>query len=102
MKTNNEPELAIETLAVKKAALNLRALNHPLRLKLLMFIHQKGMVSVTEMYIHFGLEQSVTSQHLAILRRAGLTITKRNGRTINYSVNQEEIKKWHELFKTIL
>ena len=43
------------------------------------------------------IEQSVASQHLAILRRAGIVITQRDGKFIHYTVNHsriDEIKKF--------
>ena len=37
------------------------------------------------------LEQSVASQHLAILRRAGVVVTERQGKFIYYTVDKERI-----------
>jgi DNA-binding transcriptional ArsR family regulator len=37
------------------------------------------------------MAQSVASQHLAILRRAGIVITKREGKFIFYGVNNKRI-----------
>jgi DNA-binding transcriptional ArsR family regulator len=37
--------------------------------------------------VKLRLEQSVASQHLAILRRAGIVSTTRDGKFIHYSVN---------------
>jgi DNA-binding transcriptional ArsR family regulator len=59
-------------LHMKKSMLILRALNHKLRQQILKLLDEKRKVTVTEIYIELRLEQSVTSQHLAILRRAGL------------------------------
>ena len=44
-------------------------------------------VVVTEIYRKLKLEQSVASQHLAILRNTGFLIAERDGRSIHYSVN---------------
>ena len=66
-----DPELKIDVLTLKKAALVLRAVNHKLRQQILKLIHQKGRITVTEIYVKLRLEQSVASQHLAILRKAG-------------------------------
>lgn len=72
---------------IKRAALVLRATNHPLRQKMLEFLEQQGQKTVTEIYAHLKLEQSVASQHLAILRRAGIVSTTREGKYIFYSPN---------------
>ncbi len=47
----------------------LRALAHPLRLQILEFIDQHAKINVNKIYNTLGLEQSITSQHLRILRR---------------------------------
>lgn len=79
------------TVQTRKAANRLRAFNHTLRQQLLTRLQDAGEQTVTELYQHFGLEQSVASQHLAILRRAGLVSTERKGKHIYYSVNREAV-----------
>jgi ArsR family transcriptional regulator len=64
-----------------------RACTHPLRLKLLMYIHEHGKINVNNIYHTLKLKQSVTSQHLKILRDARLVNTVRDGKFIYYSVN---------------
>lgn len=76
---------------VKKAAINLRALNHPLRRHLLEALKEAGQLTVSELYIKLRMEQSVCSQHLAILRRAKLVTTIRSGKFINYKIDQDRI-----------
>lgn len=79
-------------LTLKKAALILRAVNHPLRQQVLKLLHQHKRMTVTEIYKKLRLEQSVASQHLAILRRAGFAVTEREGKFIFYSVNYQRLK----------
>jgi len=43
------------------------------------------------LYVKMRLEQSVASQHLAILRRAGLVSTTRNGKFIYYTPSYTRI-----------
>ena len=68
----------------------LRALAHPLRMELISFIRSKGAVSVQEIYQTLEIEQSLTSQHLSVLRQNNLVDTERHGKHVNYSVNQEK------------
>lgn len=72
-----------------------RAALHPIRSKLLTLIDaaKGGQSDVTNLYKKEKMEQSVCSQHLAILRRAGLVITKRDGKQIFYSVNYAALKE---------
>lgn len=79
--------------AVKKAAILLRALNHKLRQQILILILQHDRMKVTDIFEKLFLEQSVASQHLAILRRAGFVKTKREGKFIWYSVNLQRIEQ---------
>ena len=59
-------------------------------------------MTVTDLYIKLRLEQSVASQHLAILRRAGIAETKRNGKFIYYSVNKEHLRKVEKACEEIM
>ena len=89
-------ELLIPTNHLKKAALLYRAINHKIRTQILLMLHQKGRVSVTPIYKKLKLEQAVCSQHLAILRRAAIVKTEREGKQIFYSVNYQQIALLHE------
>ena len=42
--------------------------------------------------MNLGLEQSITSQHLRILRLADLVRTRRDGKQIFYTLNSEHIE----------
>ncbi len=81
----------VDLINLKKAAVILRAINHKLRQQMLRLIDEQKKLTVTELYIRLRLEQSVASQHLAILRRAGFVKTERDGKFIYYMVNTERI-----------
>jgi DNA-binding transcriptional ArsR family regulator len=95
-------ELKIDVLQLKKAALILRAVNHKLRQQILKLIHQNGKMTVTEIYVKLRLEQSVASQHLAILRKAGYVNTLRDGKFIFYSVNYDRLDQVHAIVHELL
>jgi len=88
---STENVLKINYHNLKKAALVLRALNHKLRQQILTLIETEKKITVTEIYVRMRLEQSVASQHLAILRRAGIVSTQRDGKFIYYTVNYKRI-----------
>jgi DNA-binding transcriptional ArsR family regulator len=71
-------------------------INHKLRQEILHLLHKNKKMSVTEIYVKLRLEQSVASQHLAILRKAGFVETKRDGKQIYYSVNYKRMEEVHE------
>lgn len=90
-KENDSAELKIDYHAVKKAALILRSINHKLRQQIVQLINENGQMTVTEIYIKLRLEQSVASQHLAILRKTQIVRTTREGKFIWYSVNHDRL-----------
>jgi ArsR family transcriptional regulator len=69
----------------------LRALAHPLRMKILEFIDKHKTINVNKIYNSMKLEQSITSQHLKILRETEVVITEREGKFILYSVNYAKL-----------
>lgn len=83
----------IDFIHLKKAAMILRSLNHKLRQQLLKLIDDHKKITVTEIYIKLRLEQSVASQHLAIMRRSGVLLAKRDGKFIYYSINYSRLKE---------
>lgn len=95
-------DLKIDAIQLKKAALIFRAVNHKLRQQIIKFISQHGQITVTQIYVKLRLEQSVASQHLAILRRAGFVITQRDGKFIYYSVNHSRIAEVHKVANDLL
>ena len=94
--------LKVDLLNVKKAALILRAVNHKLRQQILKLIDEQGKITVTEIYVKLRLEQSVASQHLAILRKAGFVKTDREGKFIYYSVNSSRLEELNHFIDSLL
>ncbi len=69
----------------------LRALAHPLRMNILEFIDKHKTINVNKIYNTLKLEQSITSQHLRILRTAGVVDTRRDGKFIYYTINYPRV-----------
>lgn len=99
---SDNTELKIEILRIKKSALILRAINHKLRQQILKLIEEQGKITVTELYLKLRLEQSVASQHLAILRKAGFVNTSRDGKFIYYSVNHDRLEELNKFMDSLL
>lgn len=87
---------------IKKASLVLRALNHKLRQQILSLIETEKKITVTEIYVRMRLEQSVASQHLAIMRRAGIVATQRDGKFIYYTVNYKRIDELNSFVQELV
>jgi len=99
--SDGEVTVKIDFIQIKKSAAILRAVNHKLRQQMIKLINDSKKMTVTEMYVKLRIEQSVASQHLAILRRANIVSTKRDGKFIFYSINYsrlEEVNKFVQDF----
>ena len=79
----------------------LRAFSHDFRLKLIEFILSQPNSSVYSIYSSLGLEQSITSQQLKILREAQLVYTRREGKNIFYSVNNLLVQNIEKALATL-
>lgn len=82
----------IDTSSLKKSLEVLRAITHPVRMSILAFIDKNKVINVNKIYGTLKLEQSITSQHLRILRSVDIVNTKRDGKYIFYSINYEKLK----------
>jgi DNA-binding transcriptional ArsR family regulator len=99
---SGKQQIKVDYLRSKKAALILRAVNHKLRQQMIKLIDEKQKIVVTEIYVKLKLEQSVASQHLAILRRAGIVTTQRDGKFIYYSVNYPRVQEVVDFVEQLL
>jgi len=70
----------------------LKALSHETRLLLLCLLSEKER-SVTELENSLSLRQPTISQQLARLRLDGLVTTRREGKTVHYSIADDDIKR---------
>ena len=86
---------------LRKAVLVLRAVNHKLRQRVIDLLEENERMTVTDIYIKLRLEQSVASQHLAILRKAGVVQTERQGKFIYYALNKERLTQISELVEEL-
>ena len=72
--------------------------------KRLMIVHElrNGEKSVGELAELLGLKQSNTSQHLAVLRNAGVILPRREGSTIFYSLSSPLIGDACDLVRAVI
>ena len=94
-------EVQLDYADLRKAVLVLRAVNHKLRQRIIDLLEDGDSMTVTDIYIKLRLEQSVASQHLAILRRAGVMATDRQGKFIYYSLDKERLSQISSLVEDL-
>lgn len=73
-----------------------KALGNVKRLKIVNIL-RKGEKKVGELEKMVGISQSALSQHLAILRTAGLVSTRREAQSVYYSLSSQKCCKLLEL-----
>ena len=67
----------IDLEQLNKASEILRAVTHPLRLSIISLLDEKTELNVHSLFTALNLEQSITSQHLKVLRQALITCDNR-------------------------
>lgn len=94
-------DIQLDYSDLRKAVLVLRAVNHKLRQRVVDLLEENDSMTVTDIYIKLRLEQSVASQHLAILRRAGVVLTERQGKFIYYSLDKDRLAQISRLVEEL-
>ena len=94
-------DIQLDYADLRKAVLVLRAANHRLRQRAIGLLEENDKMTVTDIYIKLRLEQSVASQHLAILRRAGIVATERQGKFIYYSLDRDRLNQVSSLVEQL-
>jgi DNA-binding transcriptional ArsR family regulator len=79
-----------EPVSLETVTLRLEALAHPVRLRLLRTL-ARGPHTTGELAHAWGLSPPEVSRHLAVLRRAGLLTTQRQGRYVRYTVSLPDL-----------
>jgi DNA-binding transcriptional ArsR family regulator len=74
-----------------QASHSLKAMAHPLRLKILCILGGSGEVSVQDIVEQVGTSQSNISQHLSILREKGILASRKDANKVYYRVADPKI-----------
>ncbi|MFJ9865438.1 ArsR/SmtB family transcription factor [Streptomyces sp. NPDC101165] len=78
-----------------------KTLGHPARIRVLELLSQREH-SVAEMLPEVGIEPAHLSQQLAVLRRANLVRTRKEGSNVYYSLTSPEVAELLRVARTIL
>ncbi len=81
----SELDLFADDADIERASRSLKAMSHPLRLKILCTLGDEE-VSVQQIVDHVGTSQSNISQHLAILRDKGILAARKDANRVYYRV----------------
>lgn len=80
-----------EAEKLERIATILKTIAHPLRLGIVHLLEQFPRLSVSEICEKLGSEQSLTSHHLQTMKLKGLLSSKREGRSILYSLKERDV-----------
>jgi DNA-binding transcriptional ArsR family regulator len=78
-----------------------KTLGHPARIRVLELLAEREH-AVSEMLPEVGIEAANLSQQLAVLRRAGLVATRKEGSTVYYSLTSPQVAELLKVARTIL
>lgn len=82
---NDDHGLITHDADIERASRSLKAMSHPLRLKILCTLGDKE-ISVQDIVDLVGTSQSNISQHLAILRDKGILMSRKDANRVYYRV----------------
>lgn len=97
VKENKDNDLEI----YERQVLICKAFAHPIRLKMLDLISERE-IGVTELQNALGISKTNVSQHLSILKSAGVLITRREGKQVFCSLAFPEVKQACQLIRKVL
>ncbi len=78
-----------------------KTLAHPVRIRVLELLGEREH-SVAEMLPEVGIEPANLSQQLAVLRRAGLVVARKEGSTVHYSLTSPQVAELLAVARQIL
>ncbi len=77
-----------------------KAFANPTRLQLIDLLARKERWS-SELQAGLGISKANLSQHLSILRTAGMVLTQREGKQLHCGISRPEVKQAAVLFRTL-
>jgi ArsR family transcriptional regulator len=78
-----------------------KGMAHPKRIQIIAML-KGGEKTVNELAKLTGIPQANMSQHLSILRRLGLLVTRRDGTNVYYSISDDRIVEACELVRSCI
>ncbi|MFJ6725918.1 MULTISPECIES: ArsR/SmtB family transcription factor [unclassified Streptomyces] len=78
-----------------------KTLGHPVRIRVLELLSEREH-AVSEMLPQVGVEAAHLSQQLAVLRRANLVVTRREGSAVYYALANPRVAELLRVARTIL
>lgn len=94
------PTLMTQDEDIERASRSLKAMSHPLRLKILCTLGDQE-ISVQDIVEHVGTSQSNISQHLAILRDKGILFSRKDANRVFYKVGDTRTLRLIDMMREV-
>ena len=78
-----------------------KVLSVPTRVKIMDLLKSEGPLGVKDISQRMTITPAAVSQHLKLLRQAGLVTSERKGYWIPYSVNEETLENYRQVFNQV-
>jgi len=85
---------------IQKASRSLKAMSHPIRLKILCALGDRE-ISVQDIVDFVGTSQSNISQHLAILRDKGILISRKAANRVYYRIGDHRTLRFIAMMRQL-
>jgi ArsR family transcriptional regulator len=100
MNFTEHAELITRDEDIDRASRSLKAMSHPLRLKILCTLGDKE-ISVQDIVDQVGTSQSNISQHLAILRDKGILDSRKDANRVYYRVGDARTLRLIDMMREV-
>ncbi len=85
----------------KELAVFAKALAHPARIQILRILAQRTACVCGDIVVQVGLAQSTVSEHLRILKEAGLIVGEVSGPRVCYCIDRDVFDRFRRLFSEL-
>ena len=91
----------VDASKLAKAADILKSIAHPGRMAILELLCKNGEANVSQIIEHVGLEQSVVSNHLRLMKDRGVLEHRREGKMVYYNLKIKKMANIIECMETM-
>jgi ArsR family transcriptional regulator, arsenate/arsenite/antimonite-responsive transcriptional repressor len=90
------------TTIEQEVAVLAKALGHPARVRIMRLLLARDACYCGQLVDELGLAQATVSQHLRVLKDAGLIVGEIEGPRVSYCANRERLAELHEFVGVVL
>jgi ArsR family transcriptional regulator len=94
--------IAADTTIEQEVAVLAKALGHPARVRIMRLLLTRDACYCGQLVDELGLAQATVSQHLKMLKDAGLIVGEIEGPRICYCAGRDRLAELHELVGSVL